>query len=288
MKITVYQDSRVGGRANNQDRLLYRYTQEALLMVVADGMGGHSYGEIAAQIATVKITERFEREARPHINDPAQFLIDAFIDAHVAVKALSLRQPRPPLTTCVACIVQDGQAWWAHAGDSRLYVIRDEKLLIRTRDHSYVEGLFQRGIINEEDTLKHPHRNVVLSCLGTQDDPRVDREHCALHTGDLLMLCSDGVWESMGESTLIQCMGSGDIARAAPLLLDLAANNAGDGADNLTLIAIRWEGMDDGPVTIVKFPDTVFDISHGTSPRLISNDEIERAIADIRSRISPN
>ena len=287
MKFTIFQESRIGQRSNNQDRLLYRYSSEALLMVVADGMGGHSYGEVAAQIATVRIAKLFAQQAQPRIADPAQFLLDAFLDAHIAVKTLAGEQPRPPHTTCVACIVQDGHVWWAHAGDSRLYLIRNGELLARTRDHSYVEGLLQHGLISAEDALGHSQRNLVLSCLGAQDDPRIDRDVHPLQSGDVLLLCSDGVWEPLREKTLVNAFRQGDVARVAPQLLNLAESNAGDNSDNLTLIALRWEGSDAGDITVANFPDTVFDITHGTSPQMLSTDEIERAIADIQTRIKP-
>jgi serine/threonine protein phosphatase PrpC len=288
MKFTIYQESRIGQRSNNQDRLLYRYSSEALLMVVADGMGGHSHGEVAAQIATVRIAKCFEQYAQPRIDDPAKFLVDALFDAHLAVKMLTSEQPRPPHTTCIACIVQDGRVWWAHAGDSRLYLIRDGLLLARTRDHSYVEGLLQRGLITPQQALKHPQRNLVLSCLGAQEKPHIDHQSHGLEAGDVLLLCSDGVWEPLPEHVLIGAFGNHDVASVAPQLLDLAASNAGDNGDNLTLIAMRWEGNDAGPATVANFPDTVFDISHGTSPELLSDDDIERAIAEIRIRINPD
>jgi serine/threonine protein phosphatase PrpC len=287
MKFTIFQESRIGQRSNNQDRLLYRYSSEALLMVVADGMGGHSYGEVAAQIATIRIAKLFAQQAQPRLADPAQFLHDAFLDAHIAVKTLAGEHQRPPHTTCVACVVQDGKAWWAHAGDSRLYLIRNGALLRRTRDHSYVEGLLQRGLISADEVVGHPQRNLVLSCLGAQEDPRIDRDVHALESGDVLLLCSDGVWEPVREQTLVNTFAHGDVGVVALQLLNLAESNAGDNSDNLTLIALRWEGSAAGPVTVANFPDTVFDITHGTSPQMLSNDDIERAIADIRTRIKP-
>ena len=289
MKFTIFQESRTGGRQNNQDRLLYRYTAKSLLMVVADGMGGHSHGEIAAQIATVRIARMFDEQATPRTSDPARFLADAFLDAHMAVQTLAGADPRPPHTTCVACVIQDGRAWWAHAGDSRLYLIRNGKLLARTRDHSYVEGLHQRGLITDDEIIGHPQRNVVLSCLGPVEPPRVDRDACTLRDGDVLLLCSDGLWESVREQTLITAFGQGGLAKVAPQLMDLAEKNAGNNGDNSTLIALHWEGSDAGPITVAKFPDTTITSEHGTSgtsPSLLSTGDIERAIANIQTRIN--
>jgi PPM family protein phosphatase len=288
MKFTIYQESRTGGRANNQDRLLYRYTQDTLLMVVADGMGGHSHGEVAAQIATVRIAKYFEQHTLPRIGDPAQFLVDALLDAHRAVQTLASRHPRPPHTTCVACIIQDGKAWWAHAGDSRLYLIRNGGLVARTRDHSHVENLFAQGLISAEDILVHPRRNLVLSCLGAQEAPQIDSADCELQSGDIIMLCSDGVWDSIQEGVLTDTFNKHNFADAALQLLDIAEHNAGRNGDNLTLLAMQWEGNGDSVAKVIPLPDTLISDNYGTSPPLLSDEEIDRAIADVRAHFNFN
>lgn len=286
MNFDLYQESRIGPRPNNQDCLICRETSEALLMVVADGMGGHRRGEVASQLATNEIARVFERQAQPRIPDPASFLGNALFSAHLAVKALDDGLPRPPHTTCVACVVQDGRAWWSHAGDSRLYLIRDGRLLARTRDHSYIEGLLQHGIIRAEDAHRHPQRNTVLSCLGAQQSPLMDHAAHDLEDGDVILLCSDGLWQSLREQTLAGAFGHGDIGKVAPQLLNLAENNGGDNGDNVTLIVLRWKGSDAGPATVAGFPDTVSDAGH-PSPPLLSDTEINQAISDIKIRIKP-
>lgn len=273
MKFSLHHESRIGGRASNQDRLLYQLGDKALLMIVADGMGGHSHGEIAAQIATVRIAKFFEQHTMPHIADPEKFLVDALLDAHQAVKTLTSHQPRPPHTTCVACIVQEGCTWWAHAGDSRLYVMREGKLLVRTRDHSYVEALLKKGLISPEEALKHPQRNLVLSCLGARDAPYIECAQHALQPGDVLLLCSDGVWEPVGDQAIVDAFAGKDLPLAATQILDRAEHNAGDNGDNLTLIAMQWEGAG--------MPAKTKSV---TSPEWLSDEEIDRAIADIRNR----
>lgn len=280
MKFALHHESRVGGRASNQDRLLYRRDGEALLMIVADGMGGHSHGEIAAQIATVRIAKFFEQHTMPRIANPAQFLVDAMLDAHHAVKTLTSREPRPPHTTCVACVVQDGHAWWAHAGDSRLYLLRRGRLLARTRDHSYVEALLQRGLIDDEAARKHPQRNLVLSCLGAREAPHIDSADHALESGDVLLLCTDGVWEAVGDAAIAHASAQPDMPRAAAQLLDAAERNAGDNGDNLTLIAMQWQGSH--PVGKAARNDGA------TAPDWLSDEDIARAIADIRNRFNSN
>ena len=137
MRFTIYQESRQGGRHNNEDRTTYCYSRDALLMVVADGMGGHHYGEIAAQIAVQTLADTFQREARPLLTDPFRFLQKSMSNAHHAILDYASRHRLrdTPRTTCVACVVQDSIAYWAHAGDSRLYLMRNGKVQAQTRDH---------------------------------------------------------------------------------------------------------------------------------------------------------
>ena len=112
MRFTIYQESRIGQRASNQDRIAHCYSREALLMLVADGMGGHLHGELAAHIAAQHITQAFQREARPRLPDPGLFLSRALVGAHHAIldDALDRLLPEAPRTTLVACVVQDGAA----------------------------------------------------------------------------------------------------------------------------------------------------------------------------------
>ena len=169
MKFTIYQKSRIGRRKSNQDRLAYCYSRDALLMVVADGMGGHRHGEVAAHLAVHSIAEAFRREATPALAEPARFLSQALMNAHGAIvdHAFDKALEDTPRTTVVACVVQDGLAHWAHAGDSRLYLLRDGRLAARTRDHSRVQLLIDQGLLDDEAAAHHPERNRIYSCLGT-------------------------------------------------------------------------------------------------------------------------
>lgn len=172
MKFSIYQDTEIGGRPVNQDRMGYAYTRDCLLLLVADGMGGHLRGEIAAQIAAQAIADSFQRQARPTLSDPEGFLVQALRNAHEQILAYqaSERLVEPPRTTVVACIVQGDTAWWAHAGDSRLYWIRDGASIQRTRDHSRVETLVAFGLLQPGDAAMHPDRNRLHNCLGS---PRI-------------------------------------------------------------------------------------------------------------------
>ena len=126
MQFTIFQDSRKGSRKVNQDRIAYTYGRDTLMLVVADGMGGHAGGEIAAQICVRLFIERFQREAKPILKNPFKFLQDSMTRAHQALGSYAnqFSMLETPRTTCVACVVQAGHAYWAHVGDSRLYLFR--------------------------------------------------------------------------------------------------------------------------------------------------------------------
>ncbi|NQW94138.1 MAG: serine/threonine-protein phosphatase, partial [Polaromonas sp.] len=138
MKFSVFQVSRRGGRKKNEDRMGYCYTRESVLFVLADGMGGHPKGEIAAQLALQTISALYQKEARAAINDTSEFLSNALMAAHHQIVRYASEKGMldSPRTTLVACILQGAGATWVHCGDSRLYMVRDSKLLTRTRDHS--------------------------------------------------------------------------------------------------------------------------------------------------------
>src|SRR5574338_599374 len=155
MRFTIYQESRIGQRRSNQDRIAYCYSRDALLMLVADGMGGHQHGEIAAQLAAQVITRSFQRDARPALREPALFLSRALTNAHHAILDYSFDRnlAESPRTTIVACVVQEGVAWWAHAGDSRLYLLRHGHIHAQTRDHSRVQLMIDQGLLEAREAL---------------------------------------------------------------------------------------------------------------------------------------
>jgi len=244
MQFSIYQESRRGARGSNQDRIAYCYSRDALLMLVADGVGGHLHGEVAAQIAMQFITESFRREAKPALADPALFLRRAITGAHHAIieHAAAARLAAVPRTTCVACVVQDDSACWAHAGDSRLYHIRDGRILAQTKDHSRVQQLIDQGRIREEAIAAHPERNRIFNCLGSRLTPQVDlSEKTRLQAGDTLILCSDGLWGPLSGTIISSALQKSGIMQAVPELLDEAERRAGSECDNLSVLGLTWE-----------------------------------------------
>ena len=176
MRFTIFQDSRKGSRKVNQDRLAYTYGRDTLLLVVADGMGGHAGGEIAAQICVRLFIERFQQEAKPVLKNPLKFLQETMLRAHAALGSYAnqFSMLETPRTTCVAVVVQASHAYWAHAGDSRFYLFRQGSLIAATKDHSKVQYLVDQGLIGTSDMAVHPDRNKVFSCLGGLVDPVID------------------------------------------------------------------------------------------------------------------
>lgn len=298
MRFTIYQESRIGRRSTNQDRIAYCYSREALLMLVADGMGGHQHGELAAHIAAQYITRAFQHSAQPALRDPALFLSRALAGAHRAILGHALERglADTPRTTIVACVVQDGSAYWAHAGDSRLYLLRRGRILAQTRDHSRVQLLVDQGLIRREEAARHPERNRIYSCLGGHHAPQIDySSRTVLQDGDLLALCSDGLWGPLGDEGMLAGLAGQAPGQLVPPLMDHAEQRAGDSADNLSIVAMCWHDDLGGSV-----PDSV---STQTMPlndfttRLdspergagsgieLDDDEIERAIREINATI---
>lgn len=242
MKFSVFHASRQGPRTYNQDRVAYAYNKEALLMVVADGMGGHRHGEVAAQLAIKILTDAFEAESHPQLNNPHVFLQAHILAIHEAINNTTKTQALDdaPRTTIVAVIVQHGQVFAAHVGDSRLYHFRNQKTLFCTEDHSLVQRLYRQGQITSDARLTHPERNKIYNCLGGDISPKIELSPASrLADGDFLLLCTDGVWAHAHETQIIQTIYSGNISSTLLALLDLAENNAGANGDNMSAIGLQ-------------------------------------------------
>jgi serine/threonine protein phosphatase PrpC len=298
VRFTIYQESRQGGRANNEDRTSYCYSRDALLMVIADGMGGHHHGEIAAQIAVQTLADSFQREAKPKVADPFRFLQKAMTNAHHAILDYSARHRMQdsPRTTCVACLVQDSVAYWAHAGDSRLFLMRNGRVTAQTKDHSRVRLLVEEGMISEAQAAVHPDRNKIYSCLGSPSAPEFEfSRKTPLEHGDILLLCTDGLWGvTSGELMAVSLKGA-NLIQAVPMLLSQAETKGGPHGDNLSVVAVRWEEayVDDASSAISTQTMALNEVTtrleeFGRNPAYksdLSDEEIEKAIEEIRSTI---
>ena len=239
MQFSIFEATHLGSREKNEDRMGYSYTREAGLFALADGMGGHPEGEVAAQIALETMSALFQREAQPRMADVPSFLGRGLMSAHPQIirYASSRGMMDTPRTTLVAAVVQRGQLHWVHCGDSRMYVVRGGQLLKRTRDHSYLEAKASSGA-----SLKDVNRNVLFTCLGSTVRPMFDvGGPIVLQDQDRVMLCSDGLWGTLDDDIITRGMAERPLAEGMPLLIDQALKKGGPRCDNVTVLAFEWE-----------------------------------------------
>ena len=247
MKIEYAKVSALGDRQDNQDRAAVVVAEDAALMLVFDGMGGHSDGAMAAEVGLKVVQDMFTASSMP-IFDPQGFLYTAMARAHdeVVLLGANIAIDFRPRATCAVCLIQESGSYWGHIGDSRIYQMRDGKLISRSRDHSHVEVLIQEGAITEEEALDHPMRNFVECCIGG-DAPVPDMSITRmkpLQEGDVLLACSDGLWSGisdadMSEMATRQGMTLADNLKALSMIA-LSAN--APYSDNTTGTALRWLG----------------------------------------------
>ena len=208
------------------------------LCLLADGMGGHPEGEVAAQLALETIASLYQKEAKPIVQDPVQFLSSALLAAHHRIirHASQRGMLDTPRTTLVAAVLQGTSATWIHCGDSRLYVVRDGELLLRTRDHSFLEQ--KHAGLNSIESI---NRNILFTCLGSPTKPQFDiAGPLPLHQGDKLLLCSDGLWGSLSDAE----MAGSNVSEAVTELVENALRAGGEHSDNVTVLAMEWETPD--------------------------------------------
>jgi serine/threonine protein phosphatase PrpC len=211
---------------------------------VADGLGGHAHGDVAAQIAINIAGTSFEAEAQPRLDDPADFLARVIDKAHAAIleEAHKRGYVDSPRTVIAACVVQDGHAYWTHIGDCRFYLVRTGRILLRSHDHTVVQRLLDEGRIREEAMATHPHRNRLLQCLGGIQQPEPEwQEGVRLARDDVLLLCSDGFWGPLTSRQIIHALMSKPLAEAIPELVELAERRAGPECDNVSVVAMTWD-----------------------------------------------
>jgi PPM family protein phosphatase len=233
----------VGAREENQDRIAAQINPNAAMIAAFDGMGGHAEGARAAELARRTLVTRFAAQAQPLV-DPLSFLHLALGAAHTEMVAIGLHLPleHRPRATGAVCIVQDGTAWWAHVGDSRVYHLRAGQVISRTRDHSHVELLVQEGLISAMQAQNHPMRNYVETCLG--GDPMLPEMligRCVrLLAGDTLLVCTDGFWANLLDDDIAASLYSGAPLRTAlEAIAEFSVRRGGSAADNSSAAVMR-------------------------------------------------
>ena len=232
-------------RENNEDSYLYwepagdeEFQRKGRLAVIADGMGGHEGGQEASRLAVETVREVYEAAAG---DDPQVTLVDSFAQAHARIQEYAEQNPafQGMGTTCTALVLRGRQLYFAHVGDSRLYLVRDARILRLTRDHSYVGRLVESGIVRAEDAEKHPQRHILTAALGAGREVAIDSaaQAVTLLEGDDLLLCTDGLWGVVTDEELETTVTANTPAECCAALVKLARQRGGP--DNITLQVLR-------------------------------------------------
>tara|TARA_B100001964_G_scaffold213127_1_gene249780 strand:+ start:2147 stop:3277 length:1131 start_codon:yes stop_codon:yes gene_type:complete len=241
LKLSIGNHTDVGKvRDINQDRFGSASADWGNLLVVADGMGGHLGGEMAAQMTVDSLTDGFQTSP---VDDPAVFLDLAIkkADKKVSKKGADDTELTGMGTTVVAAIIRDGRAYLAHVGDSRIYLFRNNKWKQITNDHSVVQKMVDEGLLTEAEAESHPEKNRILQAIGLGG---VEPEHNSLplYKNDILLLCSDGLSGLVDGRGMISVVSKESPMSAAKQLTSLANDRGGH--DNITVIIAK---VDKGP-----------------------------------------
>lgn len=235
-------------RQQNQDSAGYweaddaaEFERKGRLAVIADGMGGHQGGQLASDIAVRTVCEAYRDSKREETPDA---LADALRSAHERIRESANTHPefRNMGTTCTAVVIRQDRFWFAHVGDSRLYLFRQGKMRRITRDHSYVNQLIEHGLISSDEAEHHPQRNVLTSALGISRDEvptEISFQPFLLQPGDLLLLCTDGLWTHVSDREMLAIVGARSPADACAELVRLAKERGG--SDNITVEILRFD-----------------------------------------------
>lgn len=247
LSLQVAMLSEIGGRKYNEDAGGHWRSEDGLYCVLADGAGGHGGGDVASRLAVTSLLTSFsitqsvsETQLTSLVRKVNQTVIDGRVPGTV----------QQDMHATIVCLVIDavrGKAIWAHSGDSRLYWFRDNQVLERTRDHSFVQSLVDAGMIQESETRSHPKRSELYSALGKSADEfevATSAPSRDLEPGDVFLLCSDGVWEYLTDEVLATSL----TAAATPEAwvetiknLIIEATNHSRNNDNYTALTV-WVG----------------------------------------------
>lgn len=223
-------------RTNNEDS--YYIDPEGRFCLVADGMGGHAGGQEASRLASEKIRAYLEEYWEADI-DSGSLLEGAFYYANQNIVQEQINYPEweGMGTTAVVLLFRQGDVWYGHVGDSRLYLLGSNELQQITQDHTWIARAVKTGEISPQQAKYDPRRHVLFQCLGRKELPRVEIAIVAFETGDRLLLCSDGLTEEVSEAEIKQLLQSdASNEQIAAELIEVAKQNGG--SDNITVIVI--------------------------------------------------
>jgi PPM family protein phosphatase len=232
-------------RANNEDSFLYwepdtddEFRRKGSLAIVADGMGGYEGGQEASRLAVETVSHVYDRDFQ---GDPRRALIMAFEAAHLNIQSYATEHSefQGMGTTCTALSILDRRLYFAHIGDSRLYLVRGQAISRLTRDHSYVGRLVESGIVRSEDAESHPQRHILTAALGSgrEVNPDASERPLLLEKHDTLILCTDGLWSLVGDQELAGTVRSSSPAQSCRALVQMALDRGGP--DNITVMILR-------------------------------------------------
>ena len=206
---------------------------KGLLILVADGMGGHSAGEVASRMAVEVITHVYYEDG----GEPQSALKKAFREANRAIhKTAEKDESKTGMgTTCTALVLQNGTAISAHVGDSRLYLVREGAIYLMTEDHSAVMEMVKAGLISIQQARHHPDKNVILRAMGSHADVEVTtwQEPFPVRAGDCFLLCSDGLYDLIEDEEIRRVVESKEPRSACESLIALAKERGGH--DNISV-----------------------------------------------------
>lgn len=236
-----------GDRAYQQDQvevITHGRVPGCALAVVADGMGGKSGGRKAADQVMLTARQVFERYV-PAKDDAGATLRQVVMESHLMIKLTAITSEEEPHSTLAAFLVDPTLACAiAHAGDSRVYHFREQELLSRTSDHSFVQRLIDEGRLSEEEALTHPQGNLLTGCLGTHQDPPISVAQIErLDFGDALLACSDGLWHYFTPRELGAIVHALPPREASEMLVNKARQRARGSGDNLSLAILRIDPL---------------------------------------------
>jgi PPM family protein phosphatase len=232
-------------RENNEDRYSYwepagdqDFPLKGRLAIVADGMGGYEGGQEASRIAVEVIEETY---ASGGAGDPRSWLQQGFQAAHHRIQDYADKYPdlHGMGTTCTAMALLERQLYFAHVGDSRLYLVRGSSISRLTRDHSYVSRLVQNGVLRAEEAESHPQRHILTAALGAGNSVTPDSppQPVPLESGDVLVLCTDGLWGLLTEGEIQTAVVGKNAAEICDSLVETAKKRGGP--DNITVQVLR-------------------------------------------------
>lgn len=293
MLYSIAQQSHQGGRDYNEDRTAIFEREGAVLLVVADGLGGHAGGDLASQAFVDAMGDSFTRATGRQLLDAANFLKLSINYAHHKIHRRAANHgydPKTPKTTCVVCLICGDEATWAHSGDSRLYLINKRKIQAQTTDHVSIK---------HGTTGNHP----INRCVGGAEPPMPEiSEPFIMSDGDILILASDGAWQSFKPRDLEEYIDAEHPTLGLDNLLQTLENRNKAPSDNLSITMLYWgvSQLDNPSATAYEESDSIQLLSHedyadpksldGKTPFDIENldnkiNEIEEFILDIDKQI---